>query len=239
MRACLAYMYADLLEFHEDILKLFAQMSESAFQPGPSALHVCHTHFCVDWKRTFTIYWRHYQEPFMKLLQRFDIQARALDKLAQQEHTQHVQDTNSQLTDHFLRYQDDRQELQRFLYSYEDDRTTLLNLALKQEEERKHEQYDKVQSWLSNPGDDEQRYQDRWRAERDKYPGTASWILQEQKLKDWMDKEEPDSSILWIYGKKGAGTLDFTTRWKLIVCSSAYIYRKNHTVVSNYRPPNR
>jgi hypothetical protein len=88
---------------------------------------------------------------------------------------------------------------------YEDERTALLNLMVKQEEERKHEQYSKVERWLTNPGDDEQQYQTRWRNRREKFPGTASWILEHPQVEEWMDKEEPTSSILWVYGKKGAG----------------------------------
>jgi len=167
-------------------------------------------HIPLDWKRTFSVYWRNYQANFVKLLEGFDIHAKALNKLAQQEQTQHAQEISSQLTDHFLRYQDDRVELQRFLYSYEDDRIALRTLAQKQEEERNHEQYSKIQQWLSNPGDDEQEYHRRWRGAREKFPGTAIWLLNEAKVKGWMDQDDPESSILWVYGIKGAGTLSDT-----------------------------
>ena len=165
----------------------------------------------TGWKRTFSIYWKDYQELFLKLLEGFDIHARHLDLLAQHEQAQHVQDTSSQLTDHFLQYQGDREEFRRFLCRYEDDRNRVLDEAAKQEEERKHEHYSKVQRWLSHPGEDEQAYQDRWRTEREKFPGTASWILESSQVKDWMDKEEP-VSILWVYGKKGAGKTILTSR---------------------------
>lgn len=159
-----------------------------------------------DWKRTFSIYWRDYQDDFLRLLEGFDLHARHLDLLAQHQHKQHVQEYSSQQTDHFLRYEDDREVFRQFLYRYEDDRTKLLSQAAMQEEERRQDQYSKVQRWLSNPGDDEQTYQARWRDERDRFPGTSIWILENSQVKDWMDKEEPSNSILWVYGKKGAGT---------------------------------
>jgi len=165
----------------------------------------------ADWRRTFPIYWRDYQEPFLKLLEGIDIHAKHLDLLAQHEQVQHAQDTSSQLTNHFLQYQDDREGFRRFLYRYEDERIRLLAQAAKQEEERKHEQYSKVQRWLSNPGEDQQTYQDRWRTERDKFPGTSSWILESSQVTDWMDKEEPNS-ILWVYGNKGAGKTILASR---------------------------
>ncbi|KAH8911516.1 hypothetical protein BR93DRAFT_975495 [Coniochaeta sp. PMI_546] len=191
MRKCLAYMYEDLLSFHVHILKLFAEK---------------------NWKRTFSIYWRDYQDDFLRLLEGFDLHARHLDLLAQHQHKQHVQEYSSQQTDHFLRYEDDREVFRQFLYRYEDDRTKLLSQAAMQEEERRQDQYSKVQRWLSNPGDDEQTYQARWRDERDRFPGTSTWILENSQVKDWMDKEEPSNSILWVYGKKGAGKTILASR---------------------------
>ncbi|KAB5535360.1 hypothetical protein GE09DRAFT_358884 [Coniochaeta sp. 2T2.1] len=184
MRRCLAYMYSDLLDFHIHVLKLFAQK---------------------NWTRTFSIYWRDYQEPFVKLLEGFDLHAKYLDRLAKDQEKQHAQDTSSQLTDHFMRYQDDREDFRRFLYGYEDDRATLIRLAAQQVEERKEEQYSKVQRWLSNPGEDEQTYHKRCRSTREEFPGTGSWILKDPQVVEWVDKEEPANSILWVYGKKGAG----------------------------------
>lgn len=145
----------------------------------------------LDWKRTFSSYWKDYQAPFEELLKGFKIHAEHLDKFAKHQQTQNVQETSSQLTDHFLRYQEDREAFQRYLSKLEEERTDA--------------QYSKVQQWLSNPGDDEETYQARWRNERDQFPGTASWILEDKQVEQWMDKDEPASSILWIYGKKGAG----------------------------------
>ena len=142
-------------------------------------------------------------------MDRFDLHAKYLDKLAKGQEKQLAQDTSSQLSDHFTRYQDDREDFRRFLYGYEDDRASLIRLAAQQEEERKHEQYSKVQRWLSNPGEDEQTYHERCRKTREEFPGTGSWILEKPQVVEWMDKEEPTSSILWVYGKKGAGTVTF------------------------------
>ncbi|CAM1506219.1 Fc.00g058600.m01.CDS01 [Cosmosporella sp. VM-42] len=186
VKTCLAWMYTDLLKFNGHILKLFESHS---------------------WRRTFVSNWRDYDGPFQSLLRAFDYHVQFMRRLLEAKRHQRLRDSQKSANDHFIRYQDDREEIQHHISQYERDRNAWNANSEAQELDRKHRQKLAVISWLRGPGlgEPEKAYQDRFRAIRSEYPKTGGWILREERIRAWVEEGMPQSSILWMTGKKGAG----------------------------------
>jgi hypothetical protein len=62
-----------------------------------------------------------------------------------------------------------------------------------------------VQTWLAANGQLEHDHQD-YQDIRNRYPGTASWILDHPNMKDWLSFDDEECTpIMWITGVPGAG----------------------------------
>lgn len=88
---------------------------------------------------------------------------------------------------------------------YQRDRTMMLQHLGKLEETNRQERYMSILKWISAAPtklDHESACETR-RA----YPGTARWILQNSDLRNWKEADTPLSSILWLHGIPGAGSL--------------------------------
>ncbi|ORX96342.1 hypothetical protein BCR34DRAFT_181469 [Clohesyomyces aquaticus] len=72
------------------------------------------------------------------------------------------------------------------------------------EEEQAAQQYESVMAWLKTD-DSEQLsiFESTW-GEGSKYPGTCEWVVQNSKLKSWLQRK-PDNPVLWLQGKAGSG----------------------------------
>lgn len=88
---------------------------------------------------------------------------------------------------------------------YEQNRIEMFRLAEKEEERRKEEQKAAILAWLKTPGECQSGYHDMFVEVRNKFPDTAVWILNENKIFNWMNEEIPTHSVMWLNGKKGAG----------------------------------
>ena len=60
-----------------------------------------------------------------------------------------------------------------------------------------------VVNWLSAA--DAHDDQDAFAAIRHDIPDTGRWILEESKIKDWLDPSQSSVPIIWLNGKPGAG----------------------------------
>ncbi|KAJ2988608.1 hypothetical protein NUW58_g3882 [Xylaria curta] len=126
---CLAFMYQDLLQFQECLLKLFAGH---------------------DWKLTFHTSWKYYHGgSFRALLDSFDHHRKTLEDILRAHHYQktidHHQissDMHRQFNNYLQGYQDDRQYIETHILRYEEDRKVLLDNAKKQEAERKEKMFE-------------------------------------------------------------------------------------------------
>ena len=112
--------------------------------------------------------------------------------------------TAERLNDHIQRYESDQHNIQLLVRTYGEDRQKILESIEKQEEDRKNEARRAVMRWLSDDID-EKKHQKRFDEVRSSFPGTGSWILQDQKVDDWIESETPASSLLWVRGRMGAG----------------------------------
>jgi hypothetical protein len=66
-----------------------------------------------------------------------------------------------------------------------------------------------VVSWLSAA--DAALNQEDFAAERQVVPGSGRWILEEPKIKDWLDPADSSVPIFWLNGIPGAGDADYLT----------------------------
>ncbi|KAK5636190.1 hypothetical protein RRF57_011902 [Xylaria bambusicola] len=188
---CLAYMYQDLLQFQKSLLKLFTGH---------------------DWKQTFHTNWRYYhQDSFQDILKSFDQHRKALEDLLQAHHYQkaneHYQvssDMSRRLNNHLQNYQNDRQDLEMHIRRYEEDREKLLSDAAKQERYREEQRFAAFRKWVSATSL-QSRFHTDFASTRAEFPGTTDWIVKDGVVENWIHEEPPETSILCLSGKKGAG----------------------------------
>ncbi|KAI0538257.1 hypothetical protein GGR58DRAFT_312250 [Xylaria digitata] len=196
---CLAYMYQDLLEFQKSLLKLFAGH---------------------DWKQTFHVNWKYYhQDSFPDILKSFDHHRKALDELLRAHHYQksneHYRvssDMSRRLNNHLQNYQDNQETLEMHIRRYEEDRRELLRNAREQESQRKQDQLDAFRKWVMAPRSIQDRSHGNFVSTWNEFPGTTDWILKADNVENWINRDLPESPILCVNGKKGAGKTILASR---------------------------
>ncbi|RWA12444.1 hypothetical protein EKO27_g2634 [Xylaria grammica] len=182
---CLSCVYQDLLGFQKSVLKLFAGN---------------------DWKQTFHTNWKDYNEhSFPDILKSFDHHQKALEELQQAYRNQKLNDMSRRVNNHLQTYQDDRQDLEEHIRRYEEDRKELLRNAKEQEKHRKEQQVEKFMEWVRAPSSMQDRSHGNFTGTRAEFPGTTDWIVRDDNVENWINGEPPETSILCLNGKKGAG----------------------------------
>ncbi|KAK0644073.1 hypothetical protein B0T16DRAFT_494972 [Cercophora newfieldiana] len=213
MAKSIAFMYHDLLQFYKQIIKLLLSRS---------------------WKKTFVFDWRDYGESFESLLSSFDEHGSVLKRLSDEWRKQRTAESltslaqtseetrrrandsvlrqnrllnssnelNARLSNHADQFTRFCQETMR---QYEQTRIEMFRLAEREEEKRKEEQKATILTWLKTPGECQSSYHEMFLEVRNKFPETAVWILEENKMFNWMNEEIPTHSVMWLNGKKGAG----------------------------------
>lgn len=183
-KMCLAWMYADILQFQKLILRLL----------------VGH-----GWKATFHVNWKDRQDEFSTVLKTFDLHTQTLEKMMSAYHRQASNDLLRRLNDHSQTYQDDTLSLKIHIQRYEEDRSKLLQSAKLQEDTRKEQQMTAVIRWLAAPMNIQTELHENFEHIRSKFEGTTEWIKDNVGISNWVHTELPPQAILWINGKKGAG----------------------------------
>jgi hypothetical protein len=112
-----------------------------------------------------------------------------------------------QVNDLAMQYGEDRVEIDRFISQFMEGRRQKRDNAQMKELQRKEEQYERVRKWFSEPQILQQDYHLEFQQIRQKFPETAKWILESDKIMNWIDGEIAPHPIIWINGKKGAGML--------------------------------
>lgn len=133
---------------------------------------------------------------------------------------QHSQDMDRQQMDHFARSQEDsvalqtnighfedhRQAFRTFLEKYDCDRQALLALAEKDDQQTEKEQLQSVFAWFAASAADQLEYHDNLCTVWNPSLTTGRWILSEPAVKHLINAKVPEHPIVWINGKKGAGS---------------------------------
>ena len=72
--------------------------------------------------------------------------------------------------------------------------------AKKEKEDRQHEQ---LQAWIASA--DVEREHLEIQRDLERYPSSGHWILNQEKIKNWLCSEGLTNSILWVSGNPGTG----------------------------------
>lgn len=124
--------------------------------------------------------------------------------MIQQDRERNLQNSAGRLINHILINNPAQDSLLALLFDYEEDRRKLRDNLEAQEVARKNETRSVIGRWLSDSIDEEEDHR-RFCDVRKDFPNAGSWILEDPKIKDWMDNETPKSSLVWINGNLGAG----------------------------------
>ncbi|KAL2849960.1 hypothetical protein BJX68DRAFT_275805 [Aspergillus pseudodeflectus] len=116
-------------------------------------------------------------------------------------HKRLIEDKTRAMYTHQGQHELDAQEIRDHLRQLEKDALELKS----QEEERKEARYSEVKDWIA--GAETETKHNAICNDRNRYPGSGAWILDNDKVKDWLspDSDQSVSSILWIHGRPGTG----------------------------------
>jgi hypothetical protein len=109
---------------------------------------------------------------------------------------------------HLEEYRKDSLKISRFIDQYEQERSNQLELLKRQEQAESDRMYLEVLNWFSaaqSTAQDHEQFHNTW----SQYPGSGKWILEDERVQDWMGLDIPISSLLWINGIPGAGLQHF------------------------------
>ncbi|KAN0096736.1 hypothetical protein V8E51_015541 [Hyaloscypha variabilis] len=182
------------------------------------------------WRRLFRYDWKDFQNTFEELLRQLTQQRQLIAEQALL-----LRHENSQSGDHAVL---------ALFQRYEQDRSDALNQLRKREEADKDIKHRKLLQWFSaaqtTPMDHEE-----YRAIRSLNKRSGQWILQNEKIQDWMETDVPVSSILWVNGIPFAGKtiltsviVDSCMQNKLYTTSYFYCNRNDpekNDIISIYR----
>ena len=92
------------------------------------------------------------------------------------------------------------------IQQYERDRLTKLERLRKQENDERDRKYLAILEWFSAAQTTISDHESFCRT-RVPYKGTGEWILEHEKIQNWMGQDTPVSSTMWMNGIPGAGRL--------------------------------
>lgn len=117
-----------------------------------------------------------------------------------QSHARMIEDKARASYSHLGQYEMDMREIRDYLREKEKETR---DCQVKETARRKKE-IDDVQGWIGG-AESYSQHQDICR-DRNTYRGSGSWILDQEKVQDWLSTDpEEYSSLLWINGHPGTG----------------------------------
>lgn len=147
------------------------------------------------WKRSFRPFWKGFETRFGGLLEEMKCHKTLLEKQAGM---YQAQCNYTQVLDTLHQYTDLREKLRR-------------DTEYREKDERERNQAE-VQKWLAAPSPTHEHEQACGKRKDAEHSG--DWLFQKSQVKDWKEKDTPESSILWLHGIPGAGM------WSHIRCYS-------------------
>ncbi|KAK0629250.1 hypothetical protein B0T17DRAFT_633809 [Bombardia bombarda] len=226
MTKCIAFMYHDLLQFYKKIVRLltgrgwkrtfkdnwkdYEKSFDVLLKSFDAHSKVLDNLLNTQRKQASDDNTRRLNDHIIASQDSHDAQQRFAnlydgDRPIYLQNAQASMDTHRLLNDHIIRSEDNRREIQFFIDKYEQDRLEMLRLARDQEKQHKLDQRANIMKWMSTPGGSQSGYHHTFKSVRNDFPETGTWILNEEKMFNWMHGETPTNSILWLNGKKGAG----------------------------------
>ncbi len=176
-RRIIAWTYTDLFEFHSRAIRFFRR-------PG--------------WKQVLKADWADFGIRFEGILTNLRHHKDLAETLAR-----HISTNKSSDIDLHL--------LQRLNASSQERDRRHIELAI-EEAKLADSKYLRVMDWLvsKRPGEGESSQEqivdhESFCKVRRENPGSSDWLMQEEKLSDWMETEIPREPVLWLTGIPGAG----------------------------------
>lgn len=188
IKRILPLIYSDILTFHKRALKFFRGKRKCTLPIWQSKIQANRSESV--WRQILKSSWKNYNTRYQSIL---DSLQRHKLLLAEQSALLHMQ--QSEYDSHLLR---------AHIRKYEDDRGEMLKSLNRQEADELLKQQKSVLEWFSAASTIFTDHEDLVRV-RQKSAGNGSWILQEEKVGNWIELDTPESSILWIQGMPGAG----------------------------------
>jgi hypothetical protein len=105
---------------------------------------------------------------------------------------------------HLELYEIDSQKIRQHIEEYAQDREEKLVRLKKEETAERESKCSEVLEWFS-AAQSTLLDHDGFRRLRKQYAGSGEWILQDEKVQNWMKLETPVSSVLWMNAIPGAG----------------------------------
>lgn len=189
MQAVLVHIYEDILSFHTRALCFFSgkgmyYLLTSSYPRWRSA------DLPQVWRQIFRSLWKNFESRFRSILQAL---SRHRELIAEQAGLLHHQ-----------QYRHDMQAMLRHIQQYQHDREKSIENDQAREEADAQRKRREVLQWFS-AAETIRFDQENYSATRRQYSGTGDWILENEKVKNWIEEDTPISSILWMSGKPGAG----------------------------------
>jgi hypothetical protein len=132
---------------------------------------------CTVWRQVFRSMWKDFKTRFQHIL---DDLRRHRELIESQANLLHIQ-------------------------QYQRDRVKTLDQLDRLEETEGQKRYVAVMEWVL--GGQTKLDHDSACDARSEYPGSGRWLLKNPELENWKEADTPVSSILWLNGIPGAGTL--------------------------------
>ena len=124
--------------------------------------------------------WKSFKPTFNHILGRLRSHRELLEKNIAMMNTRSIQE-------HFSNYERDKQEY------------------LENQKDRLTRQHEQLQAWIASA--DVEREHLQIQHDLSKYPKSGQWILENEKIQDWLLSAEPPNPLLWINGNPGTGTV--------------------------------
>ena len=154
----------------------------------------------LDWQKLFKAFWKNFDVRFKGILT--DLRRHKHQIVIQAQLCHYTESLN-----HFRRY--------------EADTMSLWTQMDQQEEQRRRDNFLRVIDWLAVPrgaaarsegtaaeqATEQDEDHDANCRIREEYPGSGDWIIQTEKMKNWLFGDIPTSPILWLTAIPGAGKL--------------------------------
>lgn len=142
------------------------------------------------WRQIFRSMWKNFDSRFKSILEAL---SRHRQLIAYQADLLHHQ-----------QYQLDRTAMLRHIHQYREHRARDIKDQEQREEAEAQRKHREVLQWFC-AADTTASDQEVFSNKRRQYSGTGDWILENEKVKNWLEEDTPMSSILWMNGKPAAG----------------------------------
>ena len=171
----LVKIFADVLEFHHNAIKFF---SGSGTSNCAKSICILRLTVLVAFFHFLKSVWKSFKPTFNHILGRLRSHRELLEKNITMMNTRSIQE-------HFKNCELERQEY------------------LENQKERLAKQHEQLQAWIASA--DVEREHLEIQHDLEKYPKSGQWVLNNDRLDDWLRSAEPSNPFLLMNGNSGTG----------------------------------